>query len=198
MTRSETPEPRGLETDHPLLLPPSTLISQAIVVDFTIRRTTWGEWLAWPGLSVNHVLPPVPSCLQTQGLQVSLKTIHEKTVPVTHQPTPTGFGHCQVPSSHSASWATAALPDKRSRGGGRARNGISRFTLLHCVRPSALLCTQRRDRDTTRACLIPLSLVCDLCNPQIEVQAIYPFHSASPPPPRPYPPPRHSLCISFP
>lgn len=82
-------------------------------VDFPIRRT-WGEWPGPVGLSImsclRSVVPPTKPKVVIP-VRSALKKIHKKTVPVTHQPTPTGFGHWQVQSSHSAS-RTTALPDK--------------------------------------------------------------------------------------
>src|SRR6187402_331990 len=81
---------------------------------------------------------PKPYLPQQGGISPSdqpSRPIHENIVHVT--PTDSdGVKSCQVPSPHSVS-RTTALPDKRSRGGG-SKNGISRFTSCHCVRPSAL------------------------------------------------------------
>lgn len=144
-TRSETPEPRGLET-RPLL---PLGVKAAMYVDFPIRRTTWGEWPSPGCLSI--MACSSPSCPnQTQGRrdftvrQVSLKTIHEKTAPPCPTPTdPTGFGH--LPGA----LITLIVPDhcssQQTISRRRKQKMASRdLPSLHCVRSSALLCTQEQ------------------------------------------------------
>lgn len=100
---------------------------------------------------------------------------------------------------HRPCRTTAAPPDKRSRGGGgRAKKMASRFTSLHCVRPSAFCFAPNAGIGRQLELVSFLShWFCNLCATFNSRSRLYtPFIPAFRFPPA-YPPPRHSPCIAF-